>query len=1055
MQPAPLVALPCSEDVLAAVAGRRHLSLGGEVVIVASKSPNETCPVTGGCVVRHTYASPNLPRVLGYEVETFLGFTFADLLEREIFEASAMAGELGDNFRAWIANELAAGAVTRARMRNGATGAWHEMEAVLELIPSNPNDVLIVLRDVTSENQLAALQRNQTYAGKMLDVTHDIMLVVSPCDGDFVHEYVSPSVERIFGLPAHEYEASTFKQLLASGHIHPDDVGPGTEAGILIATAMDPNATFPPCMTAIARHKNHCTDEWRHMELVVTQAPVNFGLSASNLDATKTDASPPPRRFVIMMCDVTDRVERHRLEAENARLETEREQKQRFADMVNHDVKNRLLAVNALSDQLLRTVHQHAPHILGSPVGYNELHVQLGYHLERGIRVCNGHALTWQLAQGMYEPVSEPVALIAELKKFCSARTVISAGPDVDAVRIDLDLLLLVLDNAETNSIRYGDPLIPPRLHVRVVRATPPTLVFELENAPGPNHAALYKAHGCDTSPLFESGVRGVTSTDEAQVDAARRVSNGEGLHIARLAAKALGGTMRLRIHSPGGSNKGVGATFICEIPYLPQLASSCIRFPPGMRMDSLDDDEYVRKSDDRLRSHMGIDGRSYGASVFEIETFVDAVVSAHQPPTIVIVDTMLDDPSRPGMAVANGIDVVVKLRARGYEGWIVGRSANYTTPDCERMRTAGADGCIPKGLPTQSTIARLAAIMRLDNVKEAIPPPQKAETVDAHGSSEGYLKLARDGGGVTPSPPRLRRNDSLDDCAERVETKRRALKVVLTDDDPTSRTLATLMAKRIGAEEPIALGANADEIHATVGVATGRLSPSLTPLSKDAPARSHADLTILDHQLGVGVPDGGQIARDLRVSGYEGVIAISTAASGEQLTRIRASNPEADVVVAKGDKTTEDTLMRLLAKRLAASSANTPRDSADGHSSRSLLDPVLLDDIGRDALLELLPPLLAEGAPASMHKDVEALADNIRCPPTDDDEWVAIAARCHRLRGSTVQLGLVELSCAWRRAQHAAQRRDVEGLCTIICRLQKTLEATVAALVERGDLKE
>ena len=57
------------------------------------------------------------------------------------------------------------------------------------------------------------------------------------------------------------------------------------------------------------------------------------------------------------------------------------------------------------------------------------------------------------------------------------------------------------------------------------------------------------------------------------------------------------------------------------------------------------------------------------------------------------------------------------------------------------------------------------------------------------------------DDGGVTPSPPsppRLRRNESHEDCVQRVEAKRTALKVVLTDDDSTRCSLATLMARRI-----------------------------------------------------------------------------------------------------------------------------------------------------------------------------------------------------------------------------------------------------------------
>ena len=189
-------------------------------------------------------------------------------------------------------------------------------------------------------------------------------------------------------------------------------------------------------------------------------------------------------------------------------------------------------------------------------------------------------------------------------------------------VRLDANLPLCVVENGVTNAARYGPR--DGRVRVRAMRAHG-RLRLEVANEPGAKHAenrALY-GDGDALKAIVAGGGRGL------QRDAA---STGQGLRIAAMCARLLGGELTLHFLA----DKVVVALVV---PLIAVDAAASTVLPDGLRVASLDDDEFVRVVDRHLFKQLGFKAHVRGESVEEIEGFPAFVATLDPPPHVVFLD--------------------------------------------------------------------------------------------------------------------------------------------------------------------------------------------------------------------------------------------------------------------------------------------------------------------------------------------------------------------------------------------------------------------------------
>lgn len=114
---------------------------------------------------------------------------------------------------------------------------------------------------------------------------------------------------------------------------------------------------------------------------------------------------------------------------------------------------------------------------------------------------------------------------------------------------------------------------------------------------------------------------------------------------------------------------------------------------------------------DERLFAKLGFDAHIRGGTEEEIRGFPSFVTSLRPPPQLVFLDQNLDHPTDGGR-FARGTDLVGPLRAAGFGGKIVIKSANQSSDERARYEASGADGAIDKALMGEALKRELAAIL-------------------------------------------------------------------------------------------------------------------------------------------------------------------------------------------------------------------------------------------------------------------------------------------------------------------------------------------------------
>ncbi|KAJ1444979.1 hypothetical protein M885DRAFT_579996 [Pelagophyceae sp. CCMP2097] len=279
-----------------------------------------------------------------------------------------------------------------------------------------------------------------------------------------------------------------------------------------------------------------------------------------------------------------------------------------------------------------------------------------------------------------------------------------TAAAAASALRLDSLLAKIVFDNILSNAFKYGSPTIPPSLaiHLEPDGSAHVNLVVELTKWAGPEHAALLTMGEAELNHIAGAeGERAHASTANTMSSG----SSGDGFPMAVVAARALGGTLRLRL-SEGGVVahlvlSGVGrASSTTTAAATEHIIGEARPVDPSQLMVAIADDSSLQRK--IFKKHIGKIAPQgppvlvAGDTRESIDEFARVVCAAD-------VDVVFTDqhfaPIHHTMA---GTDIVREIRARDAAAGRSPRlvfvaSGNDSPEDTATYVEAGADGSLSK----------------------------------------------------------------------------------------------------------------------------------------------------------------------------------------------------------------------------------------------------------------------------------------------------------------------------------------------------------------------
>jgi PAS domain S-box-containing protein len=284
---------------------RRLIENGSDLLIISE---------VGGTL---TYVSPSVERLLGYRPEELLGAMPQNAVHPDdvpaVMETLRAAGD-------------DPGTVCHVdfRMRH-KNGAWRRFESLARTLAPDSAALGIVCngRDVTEQRAAEeALQRSEEHFRRLIENGSDLLMISAP-DGSL--SYVSPSAERLLGLPASELIGRTPADL-----VHPDDV-------YLVQVIVQALAREPGTVREVEFRIQHADGSWRMIQTI--------GRTLANDSAAEG--------IVINGRDVTERrrqeaaLRQAKAEAEQAREEAERANhaKSEFLSRMSHELRTPLNSI--------------------------------------------------------------------------------------------------------------------------------------------------------------------------------------------------------------------------------------------------------------------------------------------------------------------------------------------------------------------------------------------------------------------------------------------------------------------------------------------------------------------------------------------------------------------------------------------------------------------------------------------------------------------------------------------------------------------------------------
>ena len=408
----------------------------------------------------------------------------------------------------------------------------------------------------------------------------------------------------------------------------------------------------------------------------------------------------PGGRMVIVR-DITDRVERHELATEAVRLSAARERDEEANRFTRHEVKTSVLST-LQQCEWLRSTHQEVMSLRSFDLErmrmleakLSDLHTGVQQTLE----VVLSQAMASEVIHGVYVARTAPIQIEEVLRVARCVRSdelypIVLTPASLPVVDLDPRLLICIYRNAMSNACKYGKTGGVVATHITL---RDHILTLSVINESGEGHENL---RSLDPQQIFAKGARFHENNPTV-------VSKGDGAWIMRKCAHCLQGTCDIRFEAAR-----TVFTLTCPAPqrfdesYLDDL-----KMGPDVWAIGVDDCPFQRLILSTIFESLGIDQPRVdilGEADEEIENLTDTLVHRVEalPPyahVIAVVDENLDLTS--GVTIT-GSYMIKEARARlapAHEGRLLAivRSAN-DSPDEVRRFLECAHGFLTKS-PTE-----------------------------------------------------------------------------------------------------------------------------------------------------------------------------------------------------------------------------------------------------------------------------------------------------------------------------------------------------------------
>mmetsp|Transcript_26552 Transcript_26552/g.86827 ORF Transcript_26552/g.86827 Transcript_26552/m.86827 type:complete len:1308 (+) Transcript_26552:50-3973(+) len=303
--------------------------------------------------------------------------------------------------------------------------------------------------------------------------------------------------------------------------------------------------------------------------------------------------------------------------------------------------------------------------------------------------------MIFQMAAQEYVPLSLPVDVVASVvAEFGADAGVCVRAFEVPEVQLDWHLLRYALENAVSNARKYGTDM---EIEL-AIEYHEPTLVMQVSNAADPQkQAQLIARHGTNATRLLHhrGNTGGAHSTNlggQAMRDVARLLRGSVSLQLLPAASR-----LHLEVRAPRtvdieahSATQPLLVYFIDDEPTMRMVYGSWVRSPSPLHPDSKvfpPPDLPAAETDEAMRG------------------FAGHVLAARPRPSCVVLDQNLRSQVMRRENATTGTEIATALRAGGYKGSIVIRSANVSQKVINEYLSAGASAVMQKDEPRERLV--------------------------------------------------------------------------------------------------------------------------------------------------------------------------------------------------------------------------------------------------------------------------------------------------------------------------------------------------------------
>ncbi len=292
--------------------------------------------------------------------------------------------------------------------------------------PERPKVILLAIEDVTSRNQILAVQKGKAFAESIINTVREPLIVL---DIDLRVVLANNSYYRSFQTRPQEVE----KRLLS-------EIGAGQwnipQLFNLLKDILSSNATVE--------------------DFEVERTFLNIGHKALMLNARLLIEKNDLKRFILLAFD--DVTHRKQVEEDIKRISSV---KTAFTSMVSHELRTPLSAlkesVNIVFQEQLGSLNPEQKHFLGIAKRNLDRLVKITDDILNYQRLESGKLIFHKQKNDINSVVNEAIETVLGLLKNKGLELVTELTPNLPEITIDSDKIIQVLLNLLTNSIRATD----------------------------------------------------------------------------------------------------------------------------------------------------------------------------------------------------------------------------------------------------------------------------------------------------------------------------------------------------------------------------------------------------------------------------------------------------------------------------------------------------------------------------------------------------------------------------------------------------------------------